>query len=390
MPGGARATHDAGMAVDAVTESNEGTAATAQPAADRDVVRLAAKATAAAVAVGAITFGLWKVRDVVILLLLALTFAAAIRPGVEWLEGHRFPRPAAIMSFFLGVGAVIVLFFWAAVPPAIHQIQQALRTHAASGESLPHGTGIRHDVLVTVDRYLHQLPSGHDVLHPIASYGHRATHVIVVIFFTLAATGYWVSERDRMIQLLTAFAPEAKREKARQTFLAIDARLGSYTRLKFVMIFVVGAALAVGFYLVGLRYWLLAGGFVSLVEIVPVIGPLVGAIFVVAVGLPQSLHVAALALLVLVGVREFQSYVVNPHIMGHSVGLSPLVTLVSVSVVSILFGGFAVVLAVPFTSAVATLIDVFVLDRDPPEKPARQKRRFGPGRSLDPAESARA
>jgi len=43
--------------------------------------------------------------------------------------------------------------------------------------------------------------------------------------------------------------------------------------------------------------------------------------------------------------------------MGHSVGLSPLVTFVSVSVVSIVFGGFAVVLAVPFTSTVATLID---------------------------------
>jgi predicted PurR-regulated permease PerM len=145
--------------------------------------------------------------------------------------------------------------------------------------------------------------------------------------------------------------------------------------LKFLMIFAVGAVLSAGFHLVGLNYWLLAGGFVSLVEIVPVIGPLVGAIFVVAIGLPQSLHVAALSLLVLVGVRQFQSYVVNPHIMGHSVGLSPLVTLVSVSVVSILFGGFAVVLAVPFTSAVATLIDVFVLDHDPPPAPARPQRR---------------
>jgi predicted PurR-regulated permease PerM len=85
---------------------------------------------------------------------------------------------------------------------------------------------------------------------------------------------------------------------------------------------------------------------------------------------------------VLVGVRAFQSYVVNPHIMGHSVGLSPLVTLVSVSVVSILFGGFAVVLAVPFTSAVATLIDLFVLDHDPPPtpEPMPRQRRLLPSR----------
>jgi predicted PurR-regulated permease PerM len=97
-----------------------------------------------------------------------------------------------------------------------------------------------------------------------------------------------------------------------------------------------------------------------------VIGPLIGAILVVGVGLSQSVHVAALGLLVLVVVREFQSYVVNPHLMGKSVGLSPMVTLVSVSVVGLLFGGFAVVLAIPVTSAVATLIDVLVLDHEPP------------------------
>jgi predicted PurR-regulated permease PerM len=348
--------------------------ATYRDAFDRDVARIVAKATVAAVAVGALFVALWKVRDVVILLLLALTFAAAIRPGVEWLRRHRVPQPVAILSFFLAVGTIVVLFFWAAVPPAVHQLQQALDQRIGpSGASVRDSSGIRHDVLAWIDRYLSHPPSGHEILHPVASYGQQATGAIVATFFTLAATWYWVSERDRMIDLLTALAPESRREKARQTFLAIDTRLGSYTRLKFLMIFAVGAALSAGFYLVGLDYWLLAGGFVSLVEIVPVIGPLVGAIFVVAIGLPQSLHVAALSLLVLVAVREFQSYVVNPHVMGHSVGLSPLVTLVSVSVVSVLFGGFAVVLAVPFTSAVATLIDVLVLDHDPPPEPTRQK-----------------
>src|SRR5262249_35064398 len=102
--------------------------------------------------------------------------------------------------------------------------------------------------------------------------------------------------------------------------------------------------------------------------------PLVGAIFVVAVGLPQSLHVAVLSLLVLVAVREFQSYVVNPHVMGHSVGLSPLVTLVSVSVVSILFGGFAVILPVPFTSAGAPPSDALVLDHEVPAAPPAHHR----------------
>jgi predicted PurR-regulated permease PerM len=52
--------------------------------------------------------------------------------------------------------------------------------------------------------------------------------------------------------------------------------------------------------------------------------------------------------------------------IGQTVGLSPLVTLLCVSVVGVLFGSLAVILTVLFTSAVATLIDVLVLDHDPP------------------------
>ena len=141
------------------------------------------------------------------------------------------------------------------------------------------------------------------------------------------------------------------------------------------MVFAVGTVLSVGFYVIGLDYWLLVGAFVGLIEIVPVIGPLIGSVLVLAVGVPQSLHIAVLALLWLVFVREFQSYVVNPHI-GRTVGLSPLVTLLSVAIVGVLFGGLAVILAVPFTSAVATLIDVLVLGHDPPAAEPRRSLRI--------------
>ena len=60
---------------------------------DRSLARAGAAATAGAIAIAAVAFGVWQVRSIVILLLLALTFAAAIRPGVEWLEARRVPQP---------------------------------------------------------------------------------------------------------------------------------------------------------------------------------------------------------------------------------------------------------------------------------------------------------
>jgi predicted PurR-regulated permease PerM len=224
---------------------------------------------------------------------------------------------------------------------------------------------------------LDRLPSATELVHPVATYGHKAGEAVVAVFFTMAATWYCVSERDSIMALLTSLAPESKREKARETYLALDSRLGAYTRLRFLMVFAVGAVLSAGFYVIGLNYWLLVGAFVGLIEIVPMIGPLFGSIIVLAVGVPQSLQVAGLSLLWLVVVREFQSYVVNPRI-GQTVGLSPLVTLLCVAIVGVLFGGLAVILAVPITSAVATLIDVLVLDHDPPAAeahgPARLRR----------------
>jgi predicted PurR-regulated permease PerM len=328
-----------------------------------------AKATAAALAVAALAFGIWQVRSVLTLLLLSITFAAAIRPGVEWLGRHRVPQSVGILLHFLVVGAAVALLLWLAVPPALHQIGHALGHGAGTGGA--HATGIGDRALGWVQAHLDRLPSASALVHPIATYGHKAGEAVVAVFFTLAATWYCVSERDSIMALLTALAPESKRERARETYLALDRRLGAYTRLRFVMVFAVGGVLSAGFYVVGLNYWLLVGAFVGLIEIVPMIGPLVGSIIVLAVGVPQSLEIAGLSLLWLVVVREFQNYVVNPRI-GQTVGLSPLVTLLCVAIVGVLFGGFAVVMAVP------TLIDVLVLGHDPPaaqtRRPARLRR----------------
>jgi predicted PurR-regulated permease PerM len=338
-----------------------------------DLTLRVAKATAAAIAVVALAAGIWQVRSVLILLLLSLTFAAAIRPGVEWLNRHRIPESVGILLHFLVVGGAVALLLWLAVPPALHELGHALGH--GPGPAGARATGIGDRALAWLQTHLDRLPSASALVHPVATYGHKAGEAVVAVFFTLAATWYCVSERESILTLLTSLAPDAKREKARETYLALDRRLGAYTRLRFLVVFAVGAVLSLGFRVIGLNYWLLVGAFVGLIEIVPMIGPIAGSILVLAIGVPQSWHVAGLSLLWLVVVREFQNYVVNPRI-GQTVGLSPLVTLLCVSIVGVLFGGFAVVLAVPFTSAVATLIDVLVLGHDPPAAQARRPARL--------------
>jgi predicted PurR-regulated permease PerM len=123
--------------------------------------------------------------------------------------------------------------------------------------------------------------------------------------------------------------------------------------------------LSLVFWAIGLPFWLLVALFAGVVELVPVIGPLAAGVVAVGVGLTESIGVAIAAGVAVLLVRLLEDYIVIPRVLGEAVGLSPLIVLVSVAGSAVLFGEFAVLLAIPLAAVVATLIDVIVLDKDP-------------------------
>jgi predicted PurR-regulated permease PerM len=126
--------------------------------------------------------------------------------------------------------------------------------------------------------------------------------------------------------------------------------------------------LSICFWAIGLPFWLLIAIFAGVVEIVPVIGPLVAGALAVGVGLTVSVGVGIAAGIAVLVVRLLEDYLVIPRVLGDAVGLSPLVVLVSVAAAALLFGEFAVLLAIPLAAVVATLFDVIVRNKDPAEE----------------------
>ena len=71
----------------------------------------------------------------------------------------------------------------------------------------------------------------------------------------------------------------------------------------------------------------------------------------------------------MLAVRLLEDYLVIPRVLGDAVGLSPLIVLFcGRRLTAVLFGEFAVLLAIPIAAVVATLVDVIVLDKDPAEE----------------------
>ena len=334
------------------------------------IARRTAVATLVAGGIVVLGLALWKVKLVLALLFFAFIIAATIRPSIEWLARHRVPRAVGLaLHYGVLLGAIVVGLIFA-VPAAQHQVDHALspsgKAEIAHAARTSHG--VKHQVLVALQKRLNHLPKRNDLIKPAAQVGMKAFEVIVGIFFTFAAAAYWILERDKAVDLVTSLLPRPRRKLVRDTWDLIDAKLGAFVRGQVLLILLVGTTLSLLFWAIGEPYWLLVGAFAGLVEIVPVIGPLVAGSLAVAVGLTASLHVAVLALACVIGVRLAEDYLVMPKVLGEAVGLSPLLVLVSVTVVGLLFGGWAVLFAVPIAAVVVTLFDVVLRDVDPAEE----------------------
>jgi predicted PurR-regulated permease PerM len=333
----------------------------------------AAITTLVALSIVVVALALWKIKIVIALLFLGIIVAAAMRPGVDWLHKRaRLPRGIGVLVHYAGVIGIVALFLWLVVPSATNQVQQAVGQVPTSASDLHkqavHSHGVKREILLGLQKRLKKLPSGSSLVHPALTVTKTAFEVLIGIFFIFAIAGYWIFERDKAISLVQSLVPRKHRRVTRDTWILIDQKLGAFVRGQLILIVFVAIVLSLSFWAIGLPYWILLGSFAGVFEIVPVIGPLVAGGLAVGVGFTQSWHLALFAGLVVLAVRQIEDIIIVPRVLGHAVGLSPIVVLVSVTTVGILLGGIYILLAIPMAAVLATLVDVILRDVDPAEQ----------------------
>jgi predicted PurR-regulated permease PerM len=335
-----------------------------------DVARRSFVATLVAVAVVAGALALWQLRALLSVFLLGLVIAAAMRPGVEWLRRRRVPRGVGIALHYLALVGLIALFLWLVVPRAIDQLSNATGGNLPTSKTelqhaAAHSKGVKHEILSAINKRLKKLPSGTAIIHPAITATKTAFEVVVGIFFTFATAAYWIYERDRARRLVVTLVPRRHKRVVHDTWELIDLKLGAFVRGELLLVCFVAVLLSLAFWAVGEPYWLLLGIFAGVVELIPIVGPIAAGLVAIGVGFSVNWHVALFAGLAVLAVRMLEDYVVVPKVLGHAVGLSPLVVLVAVTSLGLLLGGLYVLLAIPLAAILGTLVDVAVRDRDP-------------------------
>jgi predicted PurR-regulated permease PerM len=336
----------------------------------KEVAKRVALGTLIALAIVAAALALWKLKLVLALVFMGFILAAAMRPGIDALQRRRVPRSVGLLLHYLALAGLVTLFLWIVVPRAVDQVQRALGgdTKAEIHREAKQSNGIKHEVLTAIDKRLRNLPKASELFDPAVEVTLKAFEIVLGLFFVLATAAYWIFERDRAVDLFASLLARPKRKRLRDTWDLIDLKLGAFVRGQALLVLLVGTVLSLAFWAVGEPYFILIGAFAGVVEIVPVIGPLAAGALAVGVGFTESWHVALAAGICVLVVRLLEDYLIVPRVLGEAVGMSPLLVLVSVTAVGILFGGFAVVLAVPLVAVLVTVIDVTLRDKDPAEE----------------------
>jgi predicted PurR-regulated permease PerM len=318
---------------------------------------------------------LWQLRTLLTLLLVAFTLAAGMRAGVEALKQRGVPVWLGILlhyALLLGLLALLVAFV---VPPALSELRAALGGLPPSPsdvhENARHSSGVRRDVLLALEHLLRRAPTRDELLHPAIEAGRRIGAILAGIVFTFAVAAYWIVERERVLGLVATLVPRGKRRTVRDAWLLVESRLGAYLRGVFTMVVLVSTVLSTLYVLLGVPYALLLGPFSGLIEIVPIVGPLLAGGAAIGLAFTISWQLALETAAVFVGFRLIQDYLINPRVIGRAVGLPPLVVLVSASVVGVVLGPAAVALATPLAAISVTVIEVVLGLRRPSPAVAR-------------------
>ncbi len=343
-------------------------------AADRRNVPLRTIVTAVGVVAVTYLAGklLYRIRDIVLVVLVAGFIAVLLNPLVVLLQRHVFPRRGAAVAIvtllaLLAFIGLAVAFGYPLVNGITH-LADALPSYVAKAE---HGRGwighlvSKYHIQSWVQRNAPKLASyGQALSKPALSIGAGALSLVIEIFTIFILVLLLLLEAPKMrLAILGQMRPDMKAEVVRVS-ADVNRAVTGYMLGNTLTSLIAGVVVFVTLMIVGVPYPLLWGLWVALVDFLPMVGGALAGIPTVLFAFTHSVTAGITTLVVFLVYTQVENHVLNPVVMSKTVRISPLLVLIAVlvgaslgSLVDGLFGGFvAALLAIPAAGALQVLV----------------------------------
>jgi predicted PurR-regulated permease PerM len=344
---------------------------------------IAARGAIVILVVGFVAWWLYLVRDVIVLGFMALVIAAAINGPVVGLQRRGVPRIAAVVLVYVALIAVVAVMLGVIVPPLLSQARDL-------ASNLPTILG---ELSARLNAFLAQfgLSAGGNLvdvlLGQLGSVGGVLARVPGVVVGFLAAlvlitflSALMILDRDRARDWVMRFVAPGDRPLLDGLLTKAGGRLGAYVRGQLLIMLVTGVGSWLGLTLIGVPFALPLGVFAFLTEAIPIAGPIIAGVAMIAVAFIESPVQGLAALVLVIIIQQAESLVLVPVIQGRLISISPVVALLAVLAGSAVGDIPGAILAIPLVAIVMVVVNDVVLPwrraqigegAEPPQPPPR-------------------
>lgn len=318
---------------------------------------------------------LYRFYEVVFILFIAIVMGTVIRPIVNWLYQRSLPKVAGVVLVFLLLLLILVGFLWLLFPLIFEQTATIVREVPDYYQSLrtwfldsPNRFFVRLGWLLpaTLPSLGPAQQTGAEVMSStgqVLGYVFMAVRAIFIGVVILILTFYWTLDGPRLIKALLLLMPQDERESISELIVAMEAKLGLYIVGQGILSLTISILALIAYSLIGLPNAFVLALAAGVLEAVPMVGPLLGAIPAALVAWSISPDRLIWVIVATTIIQQLENSLLVPRIMKSTVGVNPFVTLLALFAFTTLFGIPGALMAIPIAAIIQLVLNHFVFQQ---------------------------
>ena len=339
------------------------TVAATPPEKPLDRIRRAGSLAWAVVGMAAVVLVLgvvaWWVRVIWPPLFIAGAIVFLLNPVVTVLQHRHIHRALgtalAYLGFFAVVGAIGLVVFPLGADQA-DELSEEWPALRADVESWINDRAAENDLIPSVDEIESELGADdgsiEQRLDQLLDIGIRIFHLALVLVLAPIIAFYLLIDLPRLRTVAESLVPERSKVEVMHVAQRLNRAIGGFFRGQLMVAIIVGLMVSVGLAVIDLPFWLIIGMVAGLFNVIPLIGPWVGAVPGIVVALTtRDVSTALWVVAIMAGAQQIDNHFISPLVMRRAVRLHPAAVMLALLAGGSLGGFLGLLLAVPAAAA---------------------------------------
>ncbi len=304
------------------------------------------------------------IRDIIALVFIAVILTSALNPIVDSLDKRKIPRPISVLGILSILLVFVYLLFNTLIPPLVNETNTLITSIPNLLTDLVEKLSLERFFSNRLSLSNNTLGAGFiDILNNnsnnLLKLSTGIFNSFIQIITVIVLTYYLLVEHGGIQDFFGNFFEGASKQKFKSLWARVEQKLGVWLRGQITVMFIIGLASYIGLEILGLKFALPLAIIAGILEIVPIIGPILSVIpaLVIAISSSQSPITVVSVLVLYFIIQQLESVFVIPRVMQQAVGLNPIIVILAVMIGSRLGGPLGALLSVPVSAILLIAFD---------------------------------